>query len=45
MLSMMTLPPAEDEMDWLIALRVQGKDIESITNELKSKGFNVTYVG
>lgn len=45
LLSMMTLPPTEDETDWLIALRVQGKDIESIANELKSKGFNVTYVG
>ena len=45
LLSMMTLPPAEDETDWLIALRVQGKDIESIANELKSEGFNVTYVG
>jgi acetoin utilization protein AcuB len=45
LLSMMTLPPSDDEPDWLIALRVQGKDIESIANELKSEGFNVTYVG
>jgi len=45
LLSMMTLPPAEDETDWLIALRVQGEDIESIANALKSAGFNVTYVG
>ncbi len=45
LLSMMTLPPAEDEPDWLIALRVQGDDIESVANELKAGGYNVTYVG
>ena len=45
LLSMMTLPPTEGETDWLIALRVQGKDIESIVNELKSAGFSVAYVG
>jgi len=45
LLSMMTLPPAEDEPDWLIALRVQGDDIESVANELKGGGYNVTYVG
>jgi acetoin utilization protein AcuB len=44
LLSMMTLPPAEDEPDWLIALRVQGDDIESVANELKASGYNVTYV-
>jgi len=45
LLSMMTLPPSEDEPDWLIALRVQGDDIESVANELKAGGYNVTYVG
>jgi acetoin utilization protein AcuB len=45
LLSMMTLPPAEDEPDWLIALRVQGDDIESVANELKAGGYNVSYVG
>jgi len=45
LLSMMTLPPAEDEPDWLIALRVQGDDIESVANELKAGGYTVTYVG
>lgn len=45
LLSMMTIPPVEDETDWLVALRVQGKDIESVANQLKSAGFNVTYVG
>jgi len=45
LLSMMTLPPAEDEPDWLIALRVQGDGIESVANELKAGGYNVTYVG
>jgi acetoin utilization protein AcuB len=45
LLSMMTLPPPEDEPDWLIALRVQGDDIESVANELKAGGYNVSYVG
>ncbi|MBW1691356.1 MAG: CBS domain-containing protein [Deltaproteobacteria bacterium] len=45
LLSMMTLPPSDDETDWLIALRVRADDIESIANELKSEGFNVSYAG
>jgi acetoin utilization protein AcuB len=45
LLSMMTLPPDEDETDWLVALRVQSEDIETVANELKSVGFDVTYVG
>jgi acetoin utilization protein AcuB len=45
LLSMMTLPPDEGEKDWLVALRVQSEDIETIANELKSVGFDVTYVG
>ena len=45
LLSMMTLPPDEGEKDWLLALRVQSEDIETIANELKSTGFDVTYVG
>jgi acetoin utilization protein AcuB len=45
LLSMMTLQPSEDESDWLLALRVQGGDIKSAVNELKSGGYNVTYVG
>jgi len=45
LLSMMTLPPAEDEPDWLIAMRVHGDDIESVANELKAGGYTVTYVG
>jgi acetoin utilization protein AcuB len=45
LLSMMTLPPTEDETDWLVALRVQSEDIETVANELKSVGFDVPYVG
>jgi len=44
LLSLMTLPPDEDD-DWLIVLRLEGKDVEPIAEELKSSGFNVTYVG
>jgi len=44
LLSLMTLPPDEDD-DWLIVLRLEGKDVELIAEELKSSGFNVTYVG
>jgi acetoin utilization protein AcuB len=45
LLSMMTLPPTEEDPDWLIGMRVKGDDIESIAKALKSEGFNVTYVG
>ncbi len=45
LLSMMTLPPEEWEKDWLVVLRLKSEDVEPITKELKSSGFNVTYVG
>jgi len=44
LLSTMTLPPEEWEKDWIVVLRVQSEDIESIANQLKSAGFNVTSV-
>ena len=44
LLSMMTLPP-EEEDDWLIVLRLESKEAEPIAEELRSLGFNVTYVG
>jgi len=45
LLSMMTLPPEEWEKDWLVMLRVKSEDAGPIAMELKSSGFNVTYVG
>jgi hypothetical protein len=45
LLSMMTLPPEEWEKDWLVMLRLKGEDASPIAMELKSSGFNVTYVG
>jgi acetoin utilization protein AcuB len=45
LLSMMTLPPAENEPDWLIALRVHTDDITTVVNELRAGGYNVTYAG
>jgi acetoin utilization protein AcuB len=45
LLSMMTLPPEEWEKDWLVVLRVQSENFESVTNQLKSEGFRVTYIG
>jgi len=45
LLSMMTLPPEEWEKDWLVILRVKSQDADPIAKELKSSGFNVTYVG
>jgi acetoin utilization protein AcuB len=45
LLSLMTLPPEEEEEDWLIVLRLKSKDTEPIAKELRSSGFNVTYVG
>jgi acetoin utilization protein AcuB len=45
LLSMMTLPPEEWEKDWLVVLRLKSEDVEPITKELKTSGFNVTYVG
>jgi acetoin utilization protein AcuB len=45
LLSMMTLPPDEDETDWLVMLRVKSEDAEPVAQELGRSGFNVTYVG
>lgn len=45
LLSMMTLPLEEYEKDWLVVLRLKSEDTEPIAKELKSSGFNVTYVG
>jgi len=45
LLSMMTLPPEEWEKDWLAMLRLKNEDVDPIVKELKSSGFNVTYVG
>ena len=44
LLSLMSLKEPEEE-DWLIVLRVKSEDAEPIAKELKSSGFNVTYVG
>ena len=45
LLSMMTLPPEEWEKDWLVVLRVMSENADPIAKELKSSGFNVSYVG
>jgi len=45
LLSMMTLPPEEGEIDWLVMLRVRTEDAEPIAKELEHEGFRVTYVG
>jgi len=45
LLSTMTLPPKEWEKDWLVMLRLKSEDAGPIAMELKSSGFNVTYVG
>ena len=45
LLSLMTLPPEEWEKDWLVVLRLKIEDADPIAKELKSSGFNVTYVG
>ena len=44
LLSTMTLKEPE-EKDSLTVLRVKSEDAEPIAKELKSAGFNVTYVG
>jgi acetoin utilization protein AcuB len=44
LLSLMTLQPQENE-DWMIFLRVETDDAGPIADEIKSAGFNVTYVG
>jgi acetoin utilization protein AcuB len=45
LLSMMTLPPEEGEIDWLVMLRLKSEDAIPVAKELESSGFNVTYVG
>jgi acetoin utilization protein AcuB len=45
LLSMMTFPPKHEDEDWLVFLRLKSEDAEPIAKELKSSGFNVTYVG
>ena len=45
LLSLMTLPPEHKDEDWLTVLRLKSEDAEPIVKELKSSGFNVTYVG
>jgi acetoin utilization protein AcuB len=45
LLSMMSLPPEHSDEDWLVVLRLKSEDAEPIAKELKSSGFNVTYVG
>jgi acetoin utilization protein AcuB len=45
LLSLMTLPPGEDEEYWLIVLRLKSEKADKIVEEIKSEGFNVTYVG
>jgi acetoin utilization protein AcuB len=45
LLSLMTLPPGEDEDSWLIVLRLKSEKADKIVEEIKSEGFNVTYVG
>ena len=45
LLSMMSLPPENEDADWLVVLRFKSEDAEPIANELKSSGFNVSYVG
>jgi acetoin utilization protein AcuB len=44
LLSLISLKEPEEE-DWLIVLRLQSDDVEPIGTELRSSGFNVTYVG
>jgi acetoin utilization protein AcuB len=44
LLSLITLKEPKEE-DWLTVLRVKSKDTEPVAKELKTSGFNVTYVG
>jgi len=44
LLSLMSLKEPEEE-EWLIVLRLESENAEPIAKELKSSGFNVTYVG
>jgi hypothetical protein len=45
LLSILTLPPEEENGNWLVALRLESEDANPIVEELKSSGFNVTYAG
>jgi acetoin utilization protein AcuB len=45
LLSVMTLPPEEDEDEWLVMLRVRSEDAGPTVKELEAAAFNVTYVG
>ncbi|HUT71397.1 MAG TPA: CBS and ACT domain-containing protein [Desulfatiglandales bacterium] len=45
LLSTMTLPPSENGDQWLIVLRLKSENAAHIVEDLKSAGFNVTYVG
>ena len=45
LLSMMTIPPEQEDDDWLIVLRLKSGDAKPIAKALKSSGFNVAYVG
>jgi acetoin utilization protein AcuB len=44
LLSMMTIPPEEEEEGWLVMLRLKTDNAEPIAKELNSAGFTVTYV-
>lgn len=44
LLSLMSLKEPEQE-EWLVVLRLETEDAKPIAKELKSAGFNVTYVG
>jgi acetoin utilization protein AcuB len=45
LLSTMTLPPGENGEQWLVVLRLKSENAAHIVEDLKSAGFNVTYVG
>lgn len=45
LLSMMTLPPTEEDPDWLLGMRVKTDNVQFLADELKSAGYNVSYVG
>jgi acetoin utilization protein AcuB len=45
LLSMMTIPPEQEDDDWLIVLRLKSHDAKSIVKALKSSGFNIAYAG
>ena len=45
LLSILTLPPEEDEDEWMVMLRVRSEDAAPTVKELEAAAFNVTYVG